>query len=238
MITQGIKEALAAGGKNLVAQNCDERASLSQFSCPTFFIIGGETIWTEGKTERSLCPGAPDRGRSVVDAGWIDAKKGMRVITKLKHVSVLVACSLSVAVAVAAGLAAWPLSGTALADPPAQDGAGGKNAANAVENRIRDLHDKLKVTEAQAGQWDAEARTMRSNAQAIDELVQERRKNAAQMTAVADLRAYQEIVEAHAKGAKRLGDVFEKLYDTMSDEQKALADSVFRQHKQDAAITR
>jgi glutamine synthetase len=104
-----------------------------------------------------------------------------------------------------------------------------------VEARIRDLHDKLQISESQAGQWEAVAHTMRMNAKDIEALVKEKRVNEKDMTAVDDLRAYQEISLAHAKAAKKLADVFEVLYQTMSDDQKKLADAVFRQHKQNAA---
>ncbi|MDR3439695.1 Spy/CpxP family protein refolding chaperone [Telmatospirillum sp.] len=101
------------------------------------------------------------------------------------------------------------------------------------EARIRELHDKLQITESQAGQWEAVARTMRSNAKTIAALVQEKRKD--KMTAVEDLRAYQEIAAAHAKAAGKLADAFEVLYGTMSEDQRRLADSVFHQSRRDVA---
>lgn len=126
----------------------------------------------------------------------------------------------------AAGDAATPINAAATAQPS-------KRAIDPVETRIAQLHDKLQITEGQAGQWDNVARTMRSNAKAIEDLVATTHKNQMTMSAVDDLRAYQEIADAHARAARRMTTAFETLYATMSDDQKKLADAVFRQHKQD-----
>jgi hypothetical protein len=104
-----------------------------------------------------------------------------------------------------------------------------------VEVRIHDLHSKLQITDAQSGQWEAVARVMRGNAKDIEALVRDKRQNEASMTAVDDLKAYQAISEAHAKAAAKLTDAFGVLYLTMSDDQKKIADGVFRQYKEHAA---
>lgn len=131
-------------------------------------------------------------------------------------------------------MVAWSAATPLFAQQP--DAA--KGASAQIEARIRDLHDKLKVTEAQAGQWEAVARTLRTNAQAIAQLNADRRTKAPAMTAVDEIRLSQEVIETEAKGAKRLGDVFEKLYDTLTLEQKSLADSLFRQHRAEELLTR
>lgn len=129
--------------------------------------------------------------------------------------------------ALAADGAATPVSQAAAAAPkPGQ--------VDPLEARIRDLHDKLKVTDAQAGQWEGVAHAMRSNAKEIETLVHEKRKTEDTMTAIEDLRAYQEIAAAHAKAAEKLADAFDVLYQTMPDDQKKLADAVFREHKKHA----
>jgi hypothetical protein len=107
--------------------------------------------------------------------------------------------------------------------------------ADPIEDRIQELHDKLQINEAEAGQWEGVARVMRGNAKAIEALIREKRKNEKDMTAIEDLRAYQEIAAAHAKAAAKLADAFEVLYQTMPDDQKKVADAVFRQHKQNVA---
>ena len=100
-----------------------------------------------------------------------------------------------------------------------------------VEAKIADLHGKLQITDAQAGQWNTVAQVMRDNDKGYAQLVREKRQNEKTMTAVEDLRAYQQIAEAHADGVKKLAVAFEALYDSMSPGQKAIADDVFRAHK-------
>ena len=107
-----------------------------------------------------------------------------------------------------------------------------------VDARIADLHEKLQITQAEEGQWEEVARVMRANAKSIESLIREKRKNEKDMTAMEDLRAYQEIAAAHAKAAAKLADAFDTLYQTMPDDQKKMADAVFRQHKQNVAVVR
>jgi protein CpxP len=97
-----------------------------------------------------------------------------------------------------------------------------------VEMRIKDMHAKLEITQAQEDQWAKVAEVMRDNARSMDTLTTARHKNANTMTAVDDLRSYGEIADAHAEGIKRLTPVFAALYDEMSDAQKKEADTLFR----------
>ena len=129
----------------------------------------------------------------------------------------------------AVALPALAADPTAHAAPSAP--AGQQKGIDPVEAKIADLHGKLHITEAQAAQWGAVAQVMRDNGKSYTQLVQDKRKNEKTMTAVEDLRAYQQIAEAHADGVKKLATAFETLYDAMSPEQKAIADDVFRAHK-------
>jgi hypothetical protein len=99
---------------------------------------------------------------------------------------------------------------------------------NRVEVRIKDMHDKLKITKAQEAQWAKVEQTMREDAKVMDELTQARADHAKDMTAVDDLKSYGEITAAHADGIKKLTPVFAELYDSMSDAQKKDADALFR----------
>jgi hypothetical protein len=45
---------------------------------------------------------------------------------------------------------------------------------------------------------------------------------------VDDFKNYEHIVEAHVDGLKKVVPAFEKLYDSLSDQQKKMADSMFR----------
>ena len=97
-----------------------------------------------------------------------------------------------------------------------------------VEVRIKDMHDKLKITKAQEEQWIKVEQTMREDAKVMDALTQARADHAKDMTAVDDLKSYGEITAAHADGIKKLTPVFAALYDSMSDAQKKAADDLFR----------
>jgi periplasmic protein CpxP/Spy len=97
-----------------------------------------------------------------------------------------------------------------------------------VEDRIKSLHAELKITPAEEAKWSKVADAMRSNAKAIDTLLEQRHENAAKETAVDNLRSWSEIAQAHADGSKALLDAFESLYADMPDAQKKVADDAFR----------
>jgi LTXXQ motif family protein len=99
-----------------------------------------------------------------------------------------------------------------------------------VESRISEMHTKLKITQAQEGQWNNVAQVMRDNAKTLDTLTQARISNANTMTAIADLKSYSEITDAHAEGLKKFVAAFQPLYDSMSDVQKKAADMLFQGH--------
>lgn len=97
----------------------------------------------------------------------------------------------------------------------------------AVEARIERLHDRLKITAAEEAQWDAVAQIMRANARELEALIEQRDQQAGIMSALDNLRNYQQIADAHADGLKKLVPVFTALYDAMPDTQKATADAIF-----------
>ena len=98
-----------------------------------------------------------------------------------------------------------------------------------VEQRITQLHSELKVTPDQESKWNSVAQAMRDNAAKMEKLVAEKRQQAPQnMTAVDDLKTYQEFAQAHVDGLKNLSSAFSTLYDAMPDAQKKNADEVFR----------
>ena len=99
-----------------------------------------------------------------------------------------------------------------------------------VETRIKDMHAKLKITQAQEDQWAKVAQVMRDNEKTIEPLIKARVENAKTMTAVDDLKSYAEITDAHADGIKKFTPVFATLYASMSDAQKKDADTLFHHH--------
>jgi hypothetical protein len=130
-----------------------------------------------------------------------------------------VARTVAVAVALFATLA--------LASPvPAAMGA--RSRPDQVETRITMLHSKLAITAAQEPAWQNLTQVMRDNAQAMEALRMARAEKAPTATAIDDLKSYAELTTAHAEGLKKFLPVFETLYGSMSDAQKAQADTLFR----------
>lgn len=113
------------------------------------------------------------------------------------------------------------------AQPSASQPAARGKRANRVETRIKQLHEQLKITTAQEPQWNAVAQAMRDDAAAMQSMIAKQRQNRAQMTAVDDLRSYEEVTETHVAGLQKLIPAFQALYDSMSPEQKKNADAVF-----------
>lgn len=100
--------------------------------------------------------------------------------------------------------------------------------AETVEQRITQLHSELKIAPDQESKWNSVAQAMRDNAANMEKLVAAKRQQAPQsMTAVNDLKTYQEFAQAHVDGLKNLTSAFSSLYDSMSDQQKKNADQVF-----------
>ncbi|MBR8222822.1 Spy/CpxP family protein refolding chaperone [Burkholderia ambifaria] len=96
-----------------------------------------------------------------------------------------------------------------------------------IEQRIKYLHDQLKITSAQESQWKTFADTMRENGETMGHLYRARMENR-NVSAVDDMKQYAELAQANADGAKKLADAFAPLYQSFPAEQKALADTTFR----------
>jgi len=108
-------------------------------------------------------------------------------------------------------------------------------ALGSVETRIKDLHQKLRITDAQKTQWDALAQVMRTNAQKMADLEKQRAADAKSMTAVDVVKSYSEVIDAHEDGMKKFIPAFEDLYNSMSDSQKKIADALFRSRARNEA---
>lgn len=103
-------------------------------------------------------------------------------------------------------------------------------AAAGVNGLIAHLHEELKITPAQESAFQQLADVMRENADTMSALAKKRVNAARTVTAVDDLKSYAEISAAHAEGAKKMITAFQPLYDSMSADQKQVADEEFRQH--------
>jgi hypothetical protein len=114
--------------------------------------------------------------------------------------------------------------------PPAA-AAATSNKPETVEQRITQLKTALKITPEQESKWTAVAQAMRDNAASMEKLVATKRAIApASMTAVDDLKTYQEFTETRLDGLKHLTSAFKSLYDSMPADQKKNADQVFRSY--------
>jgi hypothetical protein len=97
-----------------------------------------------------------------------------------------------------------------------------------AEAAIKDLHSKLKITEAQEGLWSKVSQVMRENAKTMDTLMKARVEKLKTMNAVEDLKSYSEVTDAQAAGLKKFISVFEALYASLAEEQKKSADNLFK----------
>lgn len=98
-----------------------------------------------------------------------------------------------------------------------------------IEDRIKSLHQQLKITSAQEDQWKAFADAMRNDGENMSQLYEQRMKNASTQSAIDNMQDYANLTQAHADGVKKILAAFEPLYNSFSPEQKKLADDTFRE---------
>ena len=107
------------------------------------------------------------------------------------------------------------------------DKAAAQKPIDRADDRIKHLHDALKITPDQESKFDKLADVMRDNAKEMSAAVEKRSAAEKTTTALDDLKAYQTIAQAHADGLKNLVPAFESLYGALSDTQKKEADELF-----------
>src|SRR5579859_5033795 len=83
--------------------------------------------------------------------------------------------------------------------PPAAEAAT-SSKPETVDQRIASLKTALKITPDQESKWKDVAQAMKDNAAAMDKLVQEKKPKMANMTAVEDLKTYEEFTKTHLDG--------------------------------------
>jgi len=114
----------------------------------------------------------------------------------------------------------------------------GKTAQERVEQRIKELYSQLRITPAERPQWDQFAQVMRDNARDMDQAWLQRVNHVESMNAVQNMQSYEQLAEQHAQHVQKLVPAFQNLYNVMSEQQKQLADQVFRANAQKQAQTR
>lgn len=121
-------------------------------------------------------------------------------------------------------------------------GTGGVERVDRVDGRIAFLKAELKITDAQAKQWEAVAKAMRDQSVASkalyeqrpqrDQAERDRALSAPETLARRDeaLNQQAKALAAQAAGQKQFAAAFVSLYNQFSDEQKKTADSLLTRH--------
>ena len=122
--------------------------------------------------------------------------------------------------------------------------AAGKKKSSAVarpsavayaENQIKQLQGALNITEAQQELWDNLTQVMRENAKDMDALTDSLHKERAEgtkiMNAVEHMKFHSQITKAHLDQLEKFLPPFEEFYDSMSDAQKNVTNTIFRTGK-------
>jgi hypothetical protein len=106
------------------------------------------------------------------------------------------------------------------------------SAVNYTEARIKELQGALKITADQKELWNNLTQVMRENAQDMDALTKERAENTKSMNAVEHMKLHSQITQAHLDQLEKLIVPFEAFYDSMTDQQKKITDTIFRTGRQ------
>ncbi|CAO3408212.1 Spy/CpxP family protein refolding chaperone [Azospirillum largimobile] len=96
-----------------------------------------------------------------------------------------------------------------------------------VEGRIAFLKAELKITDAQAPQWNAFADTLRSNAKAHQAMHEQMTKGGLPSAWPERLAAQQKVLATRFDAVKALEAAAKSLYAALSDDQKKVADQLF-----------
>jgi LTXXQ motif family protein len=98
--------------------------------------------------------------------------------------------------------------------------------ASHVEGRIAALKTELKITEAQAPQWQRFADALRGAAKSMEAMQGQMMKADAPAPLSARLARQEEMLSAHLASVKALKAAFDPLYASFGDEQKKVADGI------------
>ena len=122
-----------------------------------------------------------------------------------------------------------PVPGLApTAAPGAAEGTLSKSMSASIEAHIRTLHDQLQITPAQQPQWEQFAQVMRDNAAKMNRIVSRRGARANGMNAQESMQSYAELTQVHATNMQKLASAFQSLYAAFPEQQKQVADTLFR----------
>jgi hypothetical protein len=99
-----------------------------------------------------------------------------------------------------------------------------------TERRIADLHSRLHITAEQTQQWDQFAQVMRQNATELEQTNRQRAEKLGSMSAVDNVQSFAQLEQQRATDMQRVVPALQALYAALSDQQKALADQLFRNY--------
>jgi hypothetical protein len=105
------------------------------------------------------------------------------------------------------------------------------SAVEHTEAQIKQLQGALKITPAQEESWKTLTDVMRENATDMDALRKERAEGTKTMNAVEHMKLHSQITEAQLAQMQKLIPPFEAFYDSLSDEQQTVANTIFRTGK-------
>jgi periplasmic protein CpxP/Spy len=117
---------------------------------------------------------------------------------------------------------------TAPANQAATANAQPQTLEQMAEERIRDLHERLNITQKEQTAWNKFAQVMRENARQLDQVYQQRAQQFDSMNAVENMRSYAKIERMRARDVEKLVPAFRSLYATLTPEQRQTADALFR----------
>jgi protein CpxP len=129
-----------------------------------------------------------------------------------------------------AAMAQTPAPKAAAAAAPAAitDSALPKDAQAKLEQHNKRLHDQLAITAEQQPQWDKFTEVMRSNAFDMRRTAAQRTEKLATLNAAENMQSYADLAKVHAANMDKASTAFQSLYATLSPQQKAVADKLFR----------
>lgn len=152
----------------------------------------------------------------------------MSMIGSRYFASAAVAALLTLPVAAVAQSTAPAPAAPATTSPMPAQSARAQTPEQRVETHIAQLHAQLRITPAEQPQWNQFARIMRENARDMDQAFMRRSEQYLTMNAVQNMQSYEQIAAAHAASLQKLVPAFETLYNEMPEQQKRVADQVFR----------
>jgi hypothetical protein len=95
-----------------------------------------------------------------------------------------------------------------------------------VEGRLAALKTELKITDAQAPQWNRFADALRTAAKSMNGMFEQMMEPGTAATLPARLERHEKMLSAHLNTVRTLKDAVEPLYASLRNEQKKLADGL------------